>query len=382
MKVYPFRSWVEVSRQRIADNYRAVRAIVGQDAEVMPVVKADAYRHGSVEVSHVLIQNGARWLAVSNVEEGVVLRQAGISARILVMADFLPAERPALLEYDLTPAIHSLPDVAELNRLAQVTQRPLRYHLKVDTGMGRLGTRASVPEIVQTIVSSAHVTCEGLMTHFASSADYSNPQTDEQISCFQRTAEGLRACGVKPAFVHLSSTNPVAYGRAQAWLNQGATPMVRPGHAIYGYVSPARGDHAPKRVLDVRPALAWRAAILAIKDMPEGERIGYGGIFRTVRPTRIGVLAAGYADGLPHRLSNKGRVIAGGKWAPILGAVSMDLTTVDLTQSPELRVGDAVTIIGAEGECTQDAQQLARVAGTISYSVLCGISARVKRVYV
>lgn len=382
MKVYPFRSWVEVSRQRIADNYHAVRAIVGPDAEVMPVVKADAYRHGSVEVSHVLIQNGARWLAVSNVEEGVVLRQAGISARILVMADFLPAERPALLEYDLTPAIHSLPDVVELNRLAQVTQRPLRYHLKLDTGMGRLGTRASVPEIVRTIVGSMHVTCEGLMTHFASSADYANPQTEEQISCFQRTVEGLRACGVKPAFVHLSSTNPVAYGRAQTWLNQGATPMVRPGHAIYGYVSPARGDHAPKRILDVRPALAWRAAILAIKDMPEGERIGYGGIFRTSRPTRIGVLAAGYADGLPHRLSNKGRVIAGGKWAPILGAVSMDLTTVDLTQSPELKVGDAVTIIGAEGECSQDAQQLARIAGTISYSVLCGISARVKRVYV
>jgi len=199
MRVYPFRSWVEVSRERIADNFRAVRAIVGPKAEVIPVVKADAYRHGSVEVSHVLIQQGARWLAVSNVEEGVILRQAGISARILVMADFLPAERPALIEYDLTPAIHSLADVMELDRLAQVTERHLHYHLKIDSGMGRLGTRAPAAEVAQTVAAAKHVTCEGLMTHFASSADYSNPQTEEQIACFQRTVDGLRACGLKPA---------------------------------------------------------------------------------------------------------------------------------------------------------------------------------------
>jgi alanine racemase len=382
MKVYPFRSWVEVSRERIADNFRAVRAIVGPNAEVMPVVKADAYRHGAVEVSHVLLQQGARWLAVSNVEEGVILRQAGISARVLVMADFLPVERPALIEYDLTPTIHSLADLTEWNKLAQVTHRTLRYHLKLDTGMGRLGTRAPMEEIAETVLASKRVVCEGLMTHFASSADYDNPQTEHQIDCFRRLSEGLRHAGVKPAYVHLASTNPVAYGRSETWLTAGSTAMVRPGHAIYGYVSAARGEHAPRRILAVKPALTWRAAILTVKDIPEGVRVGYGGIHRTTRPTRIGVLAAGYADGLPHRLSNKGRVIASGKWAPILGAVSMDLTTVDLTASPELKAGDAVTLIGTEGECTQDAQQLARVAGTISYSVLCGISARVKRVYV
>jgi alanine racemase len=348
----------------------------------MPVVKADAYRHGAVEVSRVLVEQGARWLAVSNVEEGVALRQAGISARILVMADFLPVERPALIEYDLTPAIHSLPDLVEWNKLARVTQRPLRYHLKLDTGMGRLGTRAPVEEIAETVLASKRVTCEGLMTHFASSADYDNPQTGQQIGCFRRLAEGLRQAGVKPAYVHLSSTNPVAYGRSETWRGMGTTAMVRPGHAIYGYVSAARGEQAPKRILDVKPALAWRAAILAVKEIPEGARIGYGGIHRTTRRTRIGVLAAGYADGLPHRLSNKGRVIAGGKWAPILGAVSMDLTTVDLTASPELKAGDAVTLIGTEGECPQDAQQMARAAGTISYSVRCGISARGKGVSV
>lgn len=381
MKEYPFRSWVEVSRERIADNYRAVRAVVGPRVEVMPVVKSDAYRHGSVEVSHILTREGARWLAVSNVEEGVILRQAGVSAHILVMADFLPAERPALLEYDLTPAIHSLADVTELNRLGEITNRTLPYHLKIDSGMGRLGTLAPASEIAAVVAASKRTQCEGIMTHFASSADYANPQTGEQISRFRKVVRELAALNIHPAFVHLSSTNPVAYGRAETWLTSGSTAMVRPGHAIYGYVSPARGS-APKRILDVKPALSWRASILAVKDLPEGARVGYGGIHLTAKPTRIAVLAVGYADGLPHRLSNKGKVIAGGKFAPIIGAVSMDLTTIDISHTPHLKVGDAVTILGAEGDCSQDAQQLARSAGTISYSVLCGISARVKRIYI
>jgi alanine racemase len=157
--------------------------------------------------------------------------------------------------------------------------------------------------------------------------------------------------------------------------------MVRPGHAIYGYVSPAKGA-APAKTFEVRPALAWKALILAVKDICEGSLVGYGGIFRAPRPMRIGVLAAGYADGIPHRLSNRGRVIAGGRFAPILGAVSMDVTTIDLTESPGLSPGDPVTLLGQEAEARQDAQQMARAAGTISYSVLCGISSRVKRIYV
>src|SRR5258708_3019467 len=157
--------------------------------------------------------------------------------------------------------------------------------------------------------------------------------------------------------------------------------MVRPGHAIYGYVSPARGP-APQRLLTVKPALAWKATILTVKDVPEGALIGYGGMYRATRPTRIAVVAAGYADGIPHPLSNHGKMIARCKIVPILGAVSMDLTTIDITALPNLRTGDAVTLLGEEDDVSQDAQQIARLAGTISYSVLCGISARVKRVYI
>lgn len=376
MSAHPYRCWVEVSRRQIAQNFRAVKDATGGGIEVMPVVKADAYRHGALEVSRVLESEGARWLAVSNVDEGVALREAGIGARILVMADFLPAEREALIEHQLTPVLHSLSDISDLDRLAQRLATPVLYHLKIDSGMGRLGTRAEAAEIVAAIAQSRWTRLEGVMTHFASSGNYASDQTDQQLRRFEAVCDALIASGIRADYLHLSSTIPVAYGRKAAWGS-----MVRPGHAIYGYVSPARGD-APERMLDVRPALQWKTTVLAVKDIPEGALIGYGGMYRAPRDMRIAVLAAGYADGIPHRLSNRGRVIAAGKFAPIIGSVSMDVTTIDVTQSPAIQVGDPVTLLGSEGEVSIDAQQIARVAGTISYSVLCGISARVKRVYV
>jgi alanine racemase len=368
---------VEISLKQIAENFRAVRKVVGPDVEVMPVVKADAYRHGAVEVSRALGAAGARWLAVSNVEEGAILRDRGITARILVMADFLSTERAGLLEYNLTPVIHSLPDIAEWDRLsAESGGDPRDYHLKIDTGMGRLGTRASAAEILEAVGAAKHARLEGLMTHFASSANYASAQTDEQLRAFELICSELERAGVHPPILHSSSSTPVAYGRRGAWQR-----MVRPGHAVYGYVSQIARGAAPPRLLEVRPALAWKAAVLAVKDLPAGALVGYGGIHRTTQPARIAVLAAGYADGIPHRLSNKGRVIAKGHWAPIIGAVSMDLTTIDITNCPPLAPGDAVTLLGSEGGVSMDAQQMARMAGTISYSILCGIHARVKRIY-
>ncbi|MGH9662833.1 MAG: alanine racemase [Bryobacteraceae bacterium] len=370
------RCWVEVSRARIAANFRAVREAVGAEIEVMPVVKADAYRHGAIEVSRVLLDEGARWLAVSNVEEGATLRMAGIAARILVMADFLPAERDALVEHELTPVIHSLDDLADWNRRAVRYGSALAYHLKIDSGMGRLGTRGSAAEIANAVLSHRAVSLEGLMTHFASAGDYASSQTREQMAQFEQVRRGLAQAGIQPRYVHLASTIPISYGRREAWGN-----MVRPGHAIYGYVSPPRGN-APEPVLRVAPALEWKTQVLAIKEIPAGAPVGYGAMFRAARPTRVAVLAAGYADGIPHRLSNRGQVIAAGKLTPIIGAVSMDLTTIDATDCPELQAGGTVTLLGGENGVSIDAQQIARVAGTISYSVLCGISARVKRIYV
>jgi len=376
MGPFAYRSWVEISLQQIADNFQAVRRVVGPQVEVMPVVKADAYRHGAVEVSRRLTAEGARWLAVSNVEEGAILRDRGITCRILVMADFLPAERAGLFEYNLTPVIHSLSDIQEWDRLSAARGVTGAYHLKIDSGMGRLGTRASASEILEAIAAAKNARVEGLMTHFASSANYASSQTEDQFQTFTAICAQLARAGVNPPFLHLSSSTPVAYGRSEAWQR-----MVRPGHAIYGYVSPVAKGTAPSPLLEVRPALTWKAAVLAVKDLPAGALVGYGGMYRAPHGLRIAVLAAGYADGIPHRLSNKGRVIVKGQFAPVIGAVSMDLTTIDVTHCPPVAVGDAVTLLGAEGASSIDAQQMARVAGTISYSVLCGIHARVKRIY-
>ena len=365
------RSWVEVSLGTIRANYRAVCAAVNGEAEIMPVVKADAYRHGAAEVSRALEAEGAPWLAVSNIEEGVALRQAGIRTRILVMADFLPADRDALREFALTPVIHSLADIP----LARED-----YHLKIDSGMGRLGTRAAADEIVRAVAAGSG-RMEGLMTHFASAGNYATPQTSQQMERFETILAALRAADLTPRYVHSSASFPVAYGRREAWGN-----LVRPGYSIYGYVSSARGP-APAPILSVKPALTWKAAVLAVKELEAGSLIGYGGMYRAEQPMRVAILAAGYADGIPHRLSNKGSVIAKGVIAPIVGAVSMDLTTIDVTACPELSPGDAVTLLGSETNASGatariDAEQIAKTAGTIAYSVLCGISARVKRIFV
>jgi alanine racemase len=373
----PFRSYVLVSREQIARNYRNVCSVVGPGVQVCGVVKADAYGHGAIEVARVLVAEGVQWLAVSSVDEGATLRRGGIhQTRILVMGGFLPYEGEALVEYDLTPAVHSMEQVRQVGALARSSGRGLRYHLKIDSGMGRLGTRATPDAIRATVAETSQARLEGLMTHFASAADYSTDQTETQLEYFHSVAAALEAGGMRAGQLHTSSTNAIGYGRRAGWHN-----LVRAGHALYGYVSPARGD-APPQLLDVRPALTWKAKLLAVKDIPEGALVGYGGTFRAPRPMRIGIVGAGYADGIFHRLSNRGKLIADGKLTSILGTISMDLTTIDLCHTTALGPGDEVTLLGEEGEAKLDAQQVARVAGTISYNILCSISARVRRVYV
>ena len=373
----PFRSYVLVCREQIARNYRAVRDLVGPGVLVAGVVKADAYGHGALEVSRVLIAEGAKWLAVSSVEEGVQLRGAGIhKARILVMGGFLPYEGEALVEFNLTPAVHSREQIRCAEHLASSSGKPLAYHLKIDSGMGRLGTRAPAADLARAIRETRNARLEGLMTHFASAADYTSTQTADQLAYFHRICGELQAEGIQPPLMHTSSTIAIAYGRREGWHG-----MVRAGHALYGYLSPARGE-APAPLIGVQPALTWKAKLLAVKEIPEGALVGYGGTFRAPRPMRIGVIGAGYADGIFHRLSNRGKVIAAGKLTSILGTISMDLTTIDLSHTEALSPGDDVTLLGTEGEASLDAQQIARVAGTISYNILCSISARVRRVYV
>lgn len=360
------RTWLEVSLDQIAKNYRVIRRATKESIMLMPVVKADAYRHGAVAVAQVLEREGVQWLAVSNLEEGKALREAGVRARILVMADRVGTDPRAWKEHRLTPVIHDLREIALL-------EAGEAYHLKIDSGMGRLGTNAAANDIVQ---ATRGTRLEGLMTHFASSANFSSQQTGEQIARFAAIQAVLAAAGINPEWVHLSSTNPLHFGQREAWGN-----LARPGYALYGFVSSAKGE-APEALLDeVQPALSWRATILLSKTLKAGDPVGYGAMYRAPHAMRIGILGVGYADGLPHRLSGKGRVLAGGTLVPMLGAVSMDVTTIDLSET-KLQAGDAVTLLGEENGHRIDARQMARQAGTIAYSILCGISTRVPRIYI
>jgi alanine racemase len=371
-----YRSWVEISIGQIGANFDAVRQAVGEGVETVPVVKANACGHGAVPVSRFLTERGARWLAVASAEEGAMLRASGISARILVMADSVDRR---LFDYNLTPVIHSLQGIQEWDKQLRENfpKTDGRYHLKIDTGLWRLGTRASADEIAAAVRACVRARLEGLMTHFASAGDYASSQTDDQTGRFLEMSDQLSARGITTDYRHLSGTVAVAYRGKVAWQN-----MVRTAHAIYGYIAPASGPGVPAPILAVKPALAWKARILEVKEVPEGEAIGYRGTFRTAGRMRIAILAAGYADGIPHQLANRGKVIAAGKITRMVGAIAMDMTAVDITHAAHLKPGDAVTLLGREGDASLDAQQIGHLAETSSYAILCGIGARVARVYI
>jgi len=214
------------------------------------------------------------------------------------------------------------------------------------------------------------------MTHLASPTDFVGAQTEEQERVYDSMREALWAAGIRPPRLHTASSSAIAYGRRTSWKT-----MVRPGLSLYGYVSPAEGKPF-ERLLPVEPVLEWKAAVLEVKDVPAGATIGYGAMFRTPAPMRVAVLAAGYADGYPHQLGNRAQVILKGRRAALLGAVSMDLLTVDATGCPDLRPGDAATLVGGTGEERVDAADLAKATGTIPYTILCNIAARVRKYYV
>jgi len=394
------RTFVEISRAALAANYQAIRAAVGEQVELLAVVKADAYGHGAVWVAQTLEDAGARWFAVTSMEEGIELRRHGIGGRIVVLADCARSELNTIAEFNLTLMLHSLEDLRDLDAWARMRECCPRFHLKFDSGMGRLGlAEARVSDVAELLEACPHLRLEGLATHFASAEDLGARQTEQQLPTntphpppmtqledlgagqteqqlqrFSQLVDQLAARGIRPAFVHAANSAALAY-RPDTWGS-----MARPGLALYGYVMPPRGATAAAR-FQVQPVLAWKAQILTIKDVPAGVALGYNATFRTERPMRIGVIAAGYADGLDRRLSNGGFVLAAGARASIVGLVSMDVCLVDLSAAPGLRPGDYVTLLGREGDQTLDAADIAERCGTIPYEVLVRIGRRVTRVY-
>jgi len=373
-------TWAEISLSVLRENFRAVQAYVGPRVTVCAVIKADAYGHGATPCALALEAAGAKWLGVTTTDEGMPLRSAGVPNRILLMTGFWRGEEEEVVRQNLTATVWEPWHVEVLNDAAQrlgAARQPI--HLKIDTGMARLGvTLADLPSMCRVIQRASHVVLEGVSTHFASSEAADAPETQLQIENFDRALCIVKDAGFSPALCHMDNTGGIL-SRPDSWRD-----MVRPGIALYGYTLPLRGavTSADRRAAPrVQPALSWRTRIISIRQFAPGQAIGYGGTYKTTAPSRIAVLPVGYADGYRRALSNRGRVIIRNAYAPIVGAVSMDLTLVDVTNIPGVAEGDDALLIGSRGSLSVDAAELAELSGTVPYEILCGISKRVPRVH-
>jgi alanine racemase len=373
-------TWAEVSLRALRNNFQAVQRFVGSDVQVCAVVKADAYGHGAERCALALEAEGAKWFGVTTTDEGVPLREAGLRGRILLMTGFWKGEEEEVIRQGLTAAIWERWHVEALSRAADhLGAAPQPVHLKVDTGMGRLGvTIENLAQMCEVIRRSPRISLEGVFTHFASSEVLDAPDVQAQMRRFEEALRILKEYGLSPVLCHMDNTGGVL-AQPDSWKN-----MVRPGLALYGYTLPlVRGGRPlPDEPLrDLEPVLSWRTRIVSIKQLPAGQALGYGGAFVTKAPSRIAVLPVGYADGYNRELSNQGRVIVRGQYAPIAGKISMDLTLVDVTAIAGAEVGDEVVLLGTSGAATVSAIELAELCRTIPYEILCGISKRVPRNY-
>lgn len=370
-------NWAEVSLDALRQNFRELRKHVGEAVSICAVVKADAYGHGAPACARALESEGAPWFGVTGTEEAMALRRAGIKARLLLMTGIWKGEEDEVVADNLTPVVWDAWHVASLERAAAKRQTVLPVHLKIDTGMTRLGaSREALPGVCEAIAHSPHLRLEGVSTHFASVRD--PEKTRKQAALFEEALTVLHLSGLKPALVHMANSAAIL-SRSETWRT-----MVRPGIALYGY-SRARAAGATQSAevaSRLRPVLSWKTRVIALKEVAAGQAVGYGGTFVTQTHSRIAVLPVGYADGFHRLLSNRGRVIVRGEYAPVAGRVSMDLTTVDVTHVSGIEVGDEVILLGESNGKNIDAGEHARLCETIPYEILCSISKRVPRVYV
>jgi alanine racemase len=377
--------WAEVSLRAILHNLKVIRQTVGQDKKILAIVKANAYGLGAVPISEALAKAGTEWMGVTCSSEGNELRKAGIGKRILVLTGFWPGEEEILLRENLTPTIARVDQLRPWEQASARIARRQRnfrapFHLKINTGMNRLGIDpGEVEAFAAELKKCPHIFLEGTYTHFASAEDFTSEQTSQQEERFFTAVEKLRSLGISPGMLHLANSGAIC-ARPSTW---GA--IVRPGAVLYGYhqgFEPAEKKQEVIGRMDLRPCLSLRARIIAIRDVAAGEAVGYGAKFRAQRPSRIAVIAAGYADGIVRALTNKGSALLHGKRVPLVGVISMDLTMLDATDVPEARVGDVVTIFGKDGKEAIEVSDVARSIGTVTSDLLCALGQRVRRVYI
>lgn len=369
-------TWTEINLGNLAFNFHSVKQFVGEKYKYMAVVKADAYGHGAIECAKCLENEGVDWLGVALPEEGIALRKAGIRKLILCLGGFWNGQEKLLLNYDLTPVITQIEKARLYNSIAKERGTIANIHIKVDTGMGRIGVRFDeFAEFADKLIELKNLRVEGLMTHFASADNLTeNDFTGEQIRRFYKALEILNEKGFRPAYNDLANS-PGAVAHKNARGN-----MVRLGGVLYGL----GGDVLPKEIEipELKPVMSLYTKITNLKKVPKGESLGYSRTFVTERDSLIATVPIGYQDGYARKLSNCGQAIVKGIFVPVVGRISMDWTIIDVTEVPDVRLDDKVVLIGEQNGIKVSAEDLAAKTGTISYEITCGIDRRVRRIYV
>jgi alanine racemase len=353
-------------------NFRQAREKVGAQVKILSVVKADAYGHGAHRVAETLVEAGTNALGVATLEEGIALRERGIAAPVLILAGAYPDSFDELVRHGLTPTVFDAENLDRLEEKARRRDKPLDFHLKVDTGMGRIGFLANdIAAWLPRLKKSTPLRLAGLFSHFSQSESVEGEYTLRQLELFKRTVERIRGAGHDPGLIHLANsaaiiTLPAAY-----------FSMVRPGLMLYGaYPSAAMAE-----AIALRPALAWKSRLVQLKKVPKGTAVSYGQTFVTRRESLIATLPVGYADGYRRLGSNRAEVLVRGRRAPVAGRICMDLTTIDVTDIPGVAPGDEVVLLGEQNGERISADEVARWADTIPYEIFTSIGARVPRVY-
>jgi alanine racemase len=376
-------TWVEVSLPRLAANCRVVKQLLIEKAngiinqwplppveQLMAVVKADAYGHGAARCAQVLAEAGADWFGVALIEEAIELRAAGITQPIFCLGGCWPEQADEVIRHQLTPALFTLEAAAALHHAAS---QPLNVHLKVDTGMSRYGVPlADLPAFLAALQPFTNLRIDGLMTHLANADDTDHQHTNQHIATFRKAEAMLAAHGHQITWRHLANS-----AATHGHLTGGN--LVRVGALLYGLTGDVLQPRPPHP--NVKPVLSLHSRVALLKTVSVGTTIGYGATFTTARASRIATIPIGYADGYRRDLSNCGEVLIRGQRAPIVGRVSMDLTTVDVTDIPDAAFGDEVILLGAQGGEAIRAEDLARQLKTVSYEIVTGISARVPHLY-
>lgn len=361
----------------IRHNCRVVRQhLPAADSRVLVAVKADAYGHGLLEVSRVLEEEGADWLGVALVEEGLALREGGLKLPILVLGGLMDGSEEAALAARLCPVLYRAESARFLNAAGVRRGQKVAVHLKVDTGMGRLGVpMRDLSDFLDLLAELPQIEVAGVLTHLAEAENPSAQFTDEQLQSFSVAVDVIRSRGHRPSWIHAANSAALMAGRHPD--GSAGANLVRPGISIYGHPpDPALCAHWP-----LRPAMSLESVILYLKSVPKGHGISYGLTWRAERDTIVATVPVGYGDGYARALGNRAHVLVRGQRVPVIGRVCMDLTLLDVTDVVDARQGDAVVLIGSQGSECVTVSELAKLLGTIPYEVLCAISPRVPRIH-